>query len=179
MISNLLDVTKSTTGLSWSILLKKVFPFFLFLLFLLTAGIFWIYFTLISFHNRSGCRHQREGSDWHFDNQEQLSEAADLCSLSGSHRQSEIRGFLVIIQLFWLNLSADAGCVLALVQLWFVCNSFCLNHFGVFLWLQTLLEDIKGDTHGSFEALLVALITPPALFDCHEVMRAMKVSVWK
>ncbi|TWW60845.1 annexin A3a isoform X2 [Takifugu flavidus] len=39
---------------------------------------------------------------------------------------------------------------------------------------RTLLEDIKGDTHGSFEALLVALITPPALFDCHEVMRAMK-----
>lgn len=47
----------------------------------------------------------------------------------------------------------------------------------MFLWLQTLLEDIKGDTHGSFEALLVALITPPALFDCREVMRAMKVSV--
>ncbi|CAG09630.1 unnamed protein product, partial [Tetraodon nigroviridis] len=39
---------------------------------------------------------------------------------------------------------------------------------------RTLLADIKGDTHGSFEALLVALITPPALFDCHEVMRAIK-----
>lgn len=62
--------------------------------------------------------------------------------------------------------------------MWFLSTSFCLNNFAVFLWLQTLLEDIKGDTHGSFEALLVALITPPALFDCHEVMRAMKVVVW-
>lgn len=55
------------------------------------------------------------------------------------------------------------------------CN--CGLHLSVSLLLQTLLEDIKGDTHGSFEDLLVALITPPALFDCHEVMRAMKVSV--
>ncbi|XP_070820599.1 annexin A3a isoform X2 [Chaetodon trifascialis] len=39
---------------------------------------------------------------------------------------------------------------------------------------RPLLEDLKGDTHGDFEALLVALITPPAVFDCHEVMRAMK-----
>lgn len=62
--------------------------------------------------------------------------------------------------------------------MWFMSTSFCLNNFAVFLWLQTLLEDIKGDTHGSFEALLVALIAPPALFDCHEVMRAMKVIVW-
>uniref|UniRef100_A0A671XPL0 Annexin n=1 Tax=Sparus aurata TaxID=8175 RepID=A0A671XPL0_SPAAU len=39
---------------------------------------------------------------------------------------------------------------------------------------RTLLEDIEGDTGGDFEALLVALITPPAVYDCHEVMRAMK-----
>ena len=43
--------------------------------------------------------------------------------------------------------------------------------------LQTLLDDIKGDTGGDFEDLLVALITPPAVYDCHEVMRAMKVSL--
>ncbi|XP_041792414.1 annexin A3a isoform X4 [Chelmon rostratus] len=39
---------------------------------------------------------------------------------------------------------------------------------------RSLLEDVKGDTHGDFESLLVALITPPAVYDCHEVMRAMK-----
>lgn len=39
---------------------------------------------------------------------------------------------------------------------------------------RTLLEDIKGDTGGDFEDVLVALITPPAAYDCHEVMRAMK-----
>uniref|UniRef100_A0A4W6CPH4 Annexin n=1 Tax=Lates calcarifer TaxID=8187 RepID=A0A4W6CPH4_LATCA len=39
---------------------------------------------------------------------------------------------------------------------------------------RTLLEDLKGDTGGDFEDLLVALITPPAAYDCHEVMRAMK-----
>lgn len=43
------------------------------------------------------------------------------------------------------------------------------------LLLQTLLDDVKGDTHGQFEDILVALITPPATYDCHEVMRAMKV----
>ncbi|XP_071384193.1 annexin A3-like isoform X1 [Centroberyx affinis] len=39
---------------------------------------------------------------------------------------------------------------------------------------RTLEEDLKGDTHGDFEDLLVALVTPPAAFDCHEVTRAMK-----
>ncbi|KAM6930857.1 LOW QUALITY PROTEIN: annexin A3a, partial [Xenentodon cancila] len=33
-------------------------------------------------------------------------------------------------------------------------------------------EDLKGDPSGDFEDLLVALITPPAVYDC--VMRAMK-----
>ncbi|XP_040899231.1 annexin A3a [Toxotes jaculatrix] len=39
---------------------------------------------------------------------------------------------------------------------------------------RTLLDDLKGDTHGDFEDVLVALITPPAAYDCHEVMRAIK-----
>ncbi|XP_056137118.1 annexin A3a isoform X2 [Lampris incognitus] len=39
---------------------------------------------------------------------------------------------------------------------------------------RTLVEDLKGDTHGDFEDLLVALVTPPAVYDCHEVIRAMK-----
>ncbi|XP_075903050.1 annexin A3a isoform X2 [Nelusetta ayraudi] len=39
---------------------------------------------------------------------------------------------------------------------------------------RALLEDVEGDTHGQFEDILVALITPPAAYDCHEVMRAMK-----
>lgn len=50
------------------------------------------------------------------------------------------------------------------------------NDGCVYITLQSLLEDVKGDTHGDFESLLVALITPPAVYDCHEVMRAMKVS---
>uniref|UniRef100_A0A669F7G9 Annexin n=1 Tax=Oreochromis niloticus TaxID=8128 RepID=A0A669F7G9_ORENI len=41
---------------------------------------------------------------------------------------------------------------------------------------RTLVKDLKGDTSGDFEELLVALITPPAEYDCHEVMRAMKVT---
>ena len=41
---------------------------------------------------------------------------------------------------------------------------------------QTLVQDLKGDTHGHFENLLVALATPPALYDCQEVRRAMEVS---
>ncbi|XP_031726438.1 annexin A3a isoform X2 [Anarrhichthys ocellatus] len=39
---------------------------------------------------------------------------------------------------------------------------------------RTLVEDLKGDTTGDFEELLVALATPPAAYDCHEVMRAMR-----
>ncbi|XP_044051179.1 annexin A3a [Siniperca chuatsi] len=39
---------------------------------------------------------------------------------------------------------------------------------------RALLEDLKGDTSGNFEDLLAALVTPPAAYDCHEVMRAMK-----
>lgn len=39
---------------------------------------------------------------------------------------------------------------------------------------RTLQEDLEGDAHGDFEDLLVALITPPAVFDCHEVTRAIK-----
>ncbi|KAL2092360.1 hypothetical protein ACEWY4_012158 [Coilia grayii] len=39
---------------------------------------------------------------------------------------------------------------------------------------RTLVSDLKGDTHGNFERLLVALATPPAHYDAQEVMRAMK-----
>uniref|UniRef100_A0A8C7X020 Annexin n=1 Tax=Oryzias sinensis TaxID=183150 RepID=A0A8C7X020_9TELE len=39
---------------------------------------------------------------------------------------------------------------------------------------RKLVADLEGDTHGDFENLLVALVTPPALFDCNEVIRAIK-----
>ncbi|KAA8584198.1 hypothetical protein FQN60_007983 [Etheostoma spectabile] len=39
---------------------------------------------------------------------------------------------------------------------------------------RTLVADLEGDTHGDFEDLLVALVTPPAVYDCHEVIRAIK-----
>uniref|UniRef100_A0A087Y2K8 Annexin n=1 Tax=Poecilia formosa TaxID=48698 RepID=A0A087Y2K8_POEFO len=39
---------------------------------------------------------------------------------------------------------------------------------------RTLEKDLKGDTGGDFEKLLLALITPPAAYDCHEVTQAMK-----
>lgn len=58
------------------------------------------------------------------------------------------------------------------------CVAFVYLH-GLYLHnvllLQALLDDVEGDTHGQFEDILVALITPPAAYDCHEVMRAMKV----
>uniref|UniRef100_A0A8C7WZA6 Annexin n=1 Tax=Oryzias sinensis TaxID=183150 RepID=A0A8C7WZA6_9TELE len=42
---------------------------------------------------------------------------------------------------------------------------------------RKLVADLEGDTHGDFENLLVALVTPPALFDCNEVIRAIKVGL--
>uniref|UniRef100_A0A6Q2XDL5 Annexin n=1 Tax=Esox lucius TaxID=8010 RepID=A0A6Q2XDL5_ESOLU len=39
---------------------------------------------------------------------------------------------------------------------------------------RNLVDDLKGDTHGDFEDLLVALVTPPALYDFHEVKKATK-----
>ncbi|TKS84611.1 Annexin A3 35-alpha calcimedin [Collichthys lucidus] len=39
---------------------------------------------------------------------------------------------------------------------------------------RTLVADLEGDTHGDFEDLLVALVTPPAVYDCQEVIRAIK-----
>uniref|UniRef100_A0A8C6VZ71 Annexin n=1 Tax=Nothobranchius furzeri TaxID=105023 RepID=A0A8C6VZ71_NOTFU len=39
---------------------------------------------------------------------------------------------------------------------------------------RTLISDLKGDTHGDFEEVLVALVTPPAAFDCHEVLKAIE-----
>ncbi|KAL7376600.1 hypothetical protein ABVT39_011580 [Epinephelus coioides] len=39
---------------------------------------------------------------------------------------------------------------------------------------RKLVDDLEGDTHGDFEDLLVALITPPEVYDCHEVISAIK-----
>lgn len=39
---------------------------------------------------------------------------------------------------------------------------------------KNLIDDLEGDTHGDFEDLLVALVTPPAAYDCHEFLRAVK-----
>ncbi|XP_049460957.1 annexin A3b [Epinephelus fuscoguttatus] len=39
---------------------------------------------------------------------------------------------------------------------------------------RKLVDDLEGDTHGDFEDLLVALITPPEVYDCHEVINAIK-----
>ncbi|KAF6733687.1 Annexin A3 [Oryzias melastigma] len=39
---------------------------------------------------------------------------------------------------------------------------------------RMLLKDLKDETSGDFKDLLVALVTPPAEYDCHEVMRAIK-----
>uniref|UniRef100_A0A674NQC1 Annexin n=1 Tax=Takifugu rubripes TaxID=31033 RepID=A0A674NQC1_TAKRU len=39
---------------------------------------------------------------------------------------------------------------------------------------RTLVADLEGDTHGDFEDLLVALATPPDVYDCQEVIRAIK-----
>lgn len=39
---------------------------------------------------------------------------------------------------------------------------------------RTLVDDLKGDTHGDFEDLLVALVTPTTVYDCHEVIKAIK-----
>lgn len=40
---------------------------------------------------------------------------------------------------------------------------------------QSLVDDLEGDTHGHFEDILVALVTPPAQFDMQEIKKAMKV----
>lgn len=42
-------------------------------------------------------------------------------------------------------------------------------------YFQTLVADLEGDTHGDFEDLLVALVTAPDVYDCQEVIRALKV----
>ncbi|XP_068430323.1 annexin A3b [Clinocottus analis] len=39
---------------------------------------------------------------------------------------------------------------------------------------RKLAADLEGDTHGDFEDVLVALITPPAVYDCQEVIKAIK-----
>ncbi|XP_008322755.1 annexin A3 [Cynoglossus semilaevis] len=39
---------------------------------------------------------------------------------------------------------------------------------------RKLVDDLEGDTHGDFEDLLVALVTPPDVFDCREVISAIK-----
>uniref|UniRef100_G3PZR9 Annexin n=1 Tax=Gasterosteus aculeatus aculeatus TaxID=481459 RepID=G3PZR9_GASAC len=39
---------------------------------------------------------------------------------------------------------------------------------------RKLVADLKGDTHGDFEDVLVALVTPPGAYDSQEVIRAIK-----
>uniref|UniRef100_A0A673NIZ9 Annexin n=1 Tax=Sinocyclocheilus rhinocerous TaxID=307959 RepID=A0A673NIZ9_9TELE len=44
---------------------------------------------------------------------------------------------------------------------------------------RTLCDDLEGDTRGDLEGILVALITPPAKFDCQEFIGAIKVHNWE
>ncbi|XP_051551626.1 annexin A3a [Myxocyprinus asiaticus] len=39
---------------------------------------------------------------------------------------------------------------------------------------RILINDLKGDTHGDFENVLVALVTPPAVYDAKALIKAMK-----
>lgn len=39
---------------------------------------------------------------------------------------------------------------------------------------RKLVSDLMGDTHGDFEDVLVALASPLAVYECHEVMKAIK-----
>ncbi|MCI4388575.1 hypothetical protein PGIGA_G00087600 [Pangasianodon gigas] len=39
---------------------------------------------------------------------------------------------------------------------------------------KALVDALEGDTHGHFEDILVALVTPPAHFDMQEIKKAMK-----
>ncbi|XP_069559692.1 annexin A3b [Brachyistius frenatus] len=39
---------------------------------------------------------------------------------------------------------------------------------------RALVADLEGDTHGDFEDLLVALVTTPVTYDCHEIIKAIK-----
>ncbi|KAM6901670.1 annexin A3-like [Lycodopsis pacificus] len=39
---------------------------------------------------------------------------------------------------------------------------------------RKLVADLEGDTQGDFEDVLVALVTPPAVYDCQEVIKAIK-----
>ncbi|XP_072311401.1 annexin A3b [Eucyclogobius newberryi] len=39
---------------------------------------------------------------------------------------------------------------------------------------RKLADDLEGDTHGDFEDVLVALVTPAAVYDCREVIKAIK-----
>lgn len=41
--------------------------------------------------------------------------------------------------------------------------------------LQSLVDALEGDTHGQFEDILVALVTPAAQFDMQEIKKAIKV----
>ena len=46
---------------------------------------------------------------------------------------------------------------------------------SIALSFQDLIDDIRGDTSGNFEATLIALFHPPAYFDAWCIKRALKV----
>ncbi|XP_013998934.1 annexin A3 [Salmo salar] len=55
------------------------------------------------------------------------------------------------------------------VQRQLICKAYQEDATG-----KTLVEDLEGDTHSHFEDLLVALVTPPAIYDSQEFHKAMK-----